>query len=66
VGTIIALNDMQRRRILPYQDTNSKPSKIQPVATHYMECVVPELDFYNKQGKILHSFSMRGFIFSAT
>jgi hypothetical protein len=35
------MDDMEKRKFLPYLDLNSGPSVIQPVALHYMDCAIP-------------------------
>jgi hypothetical protein len=35
------LDDVERRKILPYQDSNSDPSDVKPVVNHYTDCDLP-------------------------
>jgi hypothetical protein len=37
------LDDMERRIIFPYRDSNSYPTAIQPVASRYTDCAITEL-----------------------
>jgi hypothetical protein len=34
------LDDMEKLKFLPHRDSNSDPSVVQPVASHYTDCAV--------------------------
>jgi hypothetical protein len=40
VGLRTGINDVERRKILPQQDSNSDLSVIQPVASRYTDCAI--------------------------
>jgi hypothetical protein len=35
------LDDMEKRKFSPYRDSNSDPSVVQPVSSHYTDCTTP-------------------------
>jgi hypothetical protein len=35
------LDDLEKRKSLPYRDSNSEPSVIQPVASRYIDYAIP-------------------------
>jgi hypothetical protein len=41
VGPRAGLDAMDRRKILPPQDSNTDPSVVQPVASRYTDCAIP-------------------------
>jgi hypothetical protein len=40
VGPEIGLNDMERRKSYPYQDSSSDPSAVQPVTSRYTDYAI--------------------------
>jgi hypothetical protein len=41
VGPRACLDDVEKRTSLPYRDSKSDPSSIQPVASRYTDCAIP-------------------------
>jgi hypothetical protein len=40
VGPTTGLDDMEKVKKRPYQDSNSDPSALQPVVSHYTNCTI--------------------------
>jgi hypothetical protein len=38
-----SLDEMEKENSLPYRDSNSDPSVVQPVASRYTDCAIPAL-----------------------
>jgi hypothetical protein len=41
-GPKVGLDDVEKRQFLPYRDSNSDPSFIQPLASRYTDYAIPE------------------------
>jgi hypothetical protein len=57
------MDDVERRKICPYRDSNSCPSAIQPIASRYTDCAIPappvnyvELINLNPYTNLFHTF----------
>jgi hypothetical protein len=37
----VGLDDVEKKKFLPYRDSNSDPSVVQPVASRYTNCAIP-------------------------
>jgi hypothetical protein len=49
MGPRTSMDDTESRKSCTYWDLNSKPSDVQPVASHYTDCAIPapkEYDFF--------------------
>jgi hypothetical protein len=42
-GLRTCLDDMEKRKIWLYRDSNPDPSVVQPVASRYTDCAIPAL-----------------------
>jgi hypothetical protein len=41
VGPRTGLDEVEKRKFLPYRDSNFDPSVVQPVASRYTDCAIP-------------------------
>jgi hypothetical protein len=51
MGRRAGLDDMEKRKFLPYPDSNSDPSVVQPVASPYTDYTIPASDNLNNMKK---------------
>jgi hypothetical protein len=52
VGPRAGLDEIEKGKCLPYRDSNSDPSVIQPVASCYTDCAIPALSLQAVQNKV--------------
>jgi hypothetical protein len=49
IGLIAGLDDVEKRKFLTHQDSNSEPSVVQPVDNRYIDCAIPRFVGYAKR-----------------
>jgi hypothetical protein len=58
VGLKTDLDDVEKRKILPYRDSNSDPSAVQPVASRYTDSTIPAHDL-GVDGRIIKNRNLK-------
>jgi hypothetical protein len=51
------LEDAEMKKFYPYQDSNSDPSAVQPVASRYTDSAIPALDWWVLLSKTFQTLS---------
>jgi hypothetical protein len=59
------LDDVERRKILLLPDSNSGPSSVQPVATQYTDCAIPDSSSVNTVTDLINALPGNGYVITA-